>query len=116
MSYSKLYRGSELLIEHLAIANGFSARSRGLLGRRDLPDDEGLLIPRCQMVHMFFMSFPIDIVFLDEELRVRAIRPNLKPWRISSYRFDTDSILEVSVGSVARLNITPGQQLRVVES
>jgi len=36
---------------------------KGLLGRRELPDGEGILLRPCASIHMFFMRFAIDAVF-----------------------------------------------------
>ena len=64
-----------------SIADSFPKRARGLLGRDGLPPGEGLLIPRCNAIHTFFMSYPIDAVFLDKEGRaVKTVR-NIRPWR-----------------------------------
>ena len=44
-------------------------RMKGLLGRKDLPPGEGVLLRPASSIHMLFMRFPIDAVFLDRELR-----------------------------------------------
>ena len=63
------------------VAKGFLARARGLIGRPPPPVGEGLLIPHCNAIHTFFMSYPIDAVFLDKEGRaVKTVR-NIRPWR-----------------------------------
>ena len=43
-------------------------RMRGLLGRRQLDDGEGILLRPASSVHTWFMLFPIDVVFLDRDL------------------------------------------------
>ena len=43
---------------------------RGLLGRAELPSGEGVLLRAGRSIHMFFMRFAIDVVFLDRELNV----------------------------------------------
>ena len=63
------------------VAKGFLARARGLIGRPPPPPGEGLLIPRCNAIHTFFMSYPINATFLDKEGRaVKTVR-NIRPWR-----------------------------------
>ena len=39
-------------------------RMKGLLGRRELPSGEGILLRPASSIHMAFMRFPIDAVFL----------------------------------------------------
>ena len=63
------------------VARTFAQRARGLIGTRILADDEGMLILRCNAIHTFFMSFPIDAVFLDRNDNVVKIVRNIRPWR-----------------------------------
>ena len=64
------------------IARTFLERAKGLIGTKRLPPGEGLLILRCNSIHTFFMSFPIDAVFLDRNDNVvKAVR-NIRPWRL----------------------------------
>ena len=92
------------------VATSLWARTRGLLGRAGLAPDEGLLIPRTSSIHMFFMRFPIDAVFLDRELRVRRIAADLPPWRIAWAR-GAKSVLELPAGAAARAGIEIGSRL-----
>ena len=63
------------------VAEGFFARARGLIGKPPPPPGEGLLIPKCNAIHTFFMSYPIDATFLDGEGRVVKFVRNIRPWR-----------------------------------
>lgn len=56
------------------------------------------------------MRFAIDVVFLDRELRVLAIRHNLRPWRMAS-RFRAHSALELAAGECERLRLEVGDRL-----
>ena len=61
------------------VADSARARSKGLLGRASLGEDEGILLRPGSSIHMFFMRFAIDAVFLDRELRVLRVAADLKP-------------------------------------
>ncbi|MGN0855755.1 MAG: DUF192 domain-containing protein [Kiritimatiellia bacterium] len=63
------------------VARTFAERARGLIGTRDLPPGEGLLILKCNAIHTWFMSFPIDATFLDEHDNIVRIVRNIRPWR-----------------------------------
>jgi len=63
------------------VAEGFFARAKGLIGSKPLPVGEGLLIPKCNAIHTFFMSFPIDATFLDGAGEVVKVVRNIRPWR-----------------------------------
>jgi uncharacterized protein len=88
---------------------------RGLLGRSGLEQKEGLLLKPCGSVHTLFMRFPIDVVFLDRELSVLAVRPAVPPWRTAGAR-GAKVTLELAAGEAARLGIQPGMRLRVASS
>ena len=65
------------------MADNFCSRMRGLMGRDQIGETEGLLLAPCNAVHMMFMRFPIDVLFLNRDFIVIEILHNLKPWRIS---------------------------------
>jgi uncharacterized membrane protein (UPF0127 family) len=71
-----------------------------------------MLFPRTSSIHMLFMRFPIDVVFVDAEWRVLRVVPDLKPWRLAAKR-GAKATLELSAGTCARLGVEPGDQLTV---
>ena len=83
---------------------------RGLLGRRELPSGEGILLKPASSVHMAFMRFAIDAVFLDRDLRVVKIAADLRPWRLAGAR-GAKSVLEIAAGEAARRRLTVGDRL-----
>ena len=96
--------------ECLVAATPF-ARMRGLLGRRSLPSGEGILLRPAASIHTFFMRFSIDAVFLDDELRVVAISPDLRPWRGAAKR-GARAVLELPAGECARRGLAVGDLVR----
>ena len=66
-------------------ADTFSTRLFGLIPRRGLGAEEGLWLEPCAMIHMCFMSFAIDAVFLDKDLKVLRVLENFRPWRFSPW-------------------------------
>ena len=64
------------------VARTFAERAKGLIGTKDLPAGEGLLILRCNAIHTCFMSFAIDATFLDAEDRVVKVVKGIRPWRL----------------------------------
>ena len=63
------------------VARTLLARMKGLIGTKHLPPGEGMLILRCNAIHTFFMSIPINAIFLDREDRVVKVVRNIRPWR-----------------------------------
>jgi uncharacterized protein len=63
------------------LANSFLSRGLGLMGRRSLPEGGGLILYPNNNIHMFFMRFPIDVIFADRNNQIVGIRHSFKPWR-----------------------------------
>ena len=103
----------EVVCERCVVADGPLTRLRGLLGRRELPPGEGLLIRPAGAVHTSFMRFPIDVVFLDRDLTVVDVVDGLVPWRAAGRR-GAHAVLELAAGERARRAIVPHDRLAFV--
>ena len=103
--------GGGTVLEHVRVAVSIWARFRGLMLRRALASDEGLLIPHCRSVHTCFMRFPIDVVYLSRQGTVMKIVDAMKPYRVSSCR-KADSVLEAPAGWAKDAGIRVGHLLR----
>jgi hypothetical protein len=66
------------------------------------------------LMHMFFMRFAIDIVFLDRDDRVVRISRELKPWRVSPIVFGARQALELAAGAATRSHTVVGDSIRIV--
>ena len=55
----------------IKIANNFFKRFLGLMGKKKLPGGEGLLIAPCKSIHMCFMRFSIDAIFIDKNFVIK---------------------------------------------
>lgn len=100
----------------IKLANNFFSRFRGLMFKKSLNENQGLLITRCPSVHSFFMRFSIDVIYLDSHGVVTRCAPCLKPWRASLGRsllndHATAHALEMSAGSIQRMHIETGSRL-----
>ncbi|MCL6518251.1 MAG: DUF192 domain-containing protein [Armatimonadetes bacterium] len=71
-----------VIAERVESAKDFLPRLIGLMGRKSLAKNSGLLIHGCCQVHTFFMRFPIDVIYADRELRVLRVDVNVPPWHI----------------------------------
>jgi len=106
---SNLTRQTELA-HCVDVADHGAKRRKGLLGREALSAGEGLWIVPCESVHTFGMRFPIDLVYLDRDKRVKKIRNDVPPWRISAC-LSAHSVLELASGSIRRTGTKPGDTL-----
>ena len=92
-------------------ATSFQDRFKGLLFHKKPIVDEGLLITPCNSIHMFFMRFPIDVVFLDRSNNVVKSVSNIKPWRIVPPVQTAHSALELPSGTIIQRNIREGDKI-----
>jgi uncharacterized membrane protein (UPF0127 family) len=91
-----------------------STRRQRLLGLAfidGLPEDRGLLIPRCRSVHTAGMRFAIDVVFTTwPSPLVVAVSEGLGPARLARARAAAAS-LELRAGVARQLGLEPGARL-----
>ncbi len=110
-----------VLCERLETAGGVMGRGRGLVGRDRLEAGAGMLFDAGRLqpfmwMHMFFMRFPIDIVFLDAGGRVLRIDHRLKPWRLSSIAIGARRAIEIAAGAAAASRSEPGDLIEIAQS
>ena len=105
-----LTAGGTVVCERCEGPESSFGRARGLLGRDGLGVGEGMLIDRAGSVHMFFMRFPIDVVFLDRDRKVVGVRPGLPPWRVAGARRAV-AALELPAGAAAAAAVEEGDVL-----
>jgi uncharacterized protein len=99
-----------VVCERCTIAHTTFARMRGLLGRRELPHGEGMLIRPAPSIQTFFMRFPIDVVFLHRDGDVLKVCEDVRPWRAGGTR-RAHSKLELPAGEAKRRGIAVGDKL-----
>lgn len=95
-------------------ADTFLARFRGLMGRRELAPAHALLLEGCSSVHMFFMKFSLDIVYLNRDFRVLYIE-TLRPWQVGSLVKGCAHVLELNAGELSQ-SWRPGELLGLGDS
>ena len=88
-------------------------RRIGLLEREKLNPGEGLWIYPTQAIHTFGMRFPIDVVFVDRQMRVKRIYHRLAPFRLTSLVWSAQSVLELPSGSLAATQTAVGDELQI---
>ena len=101
--------------ERCVVADRPLLRMRGLLGRRDLHADEGLLLRPAGSIHTHFMRFAIDVVFLDRDCRVVDVRSAVRPWRMARKR-GAKAVLELRAGEARRRGVEVGDVLQLAEA
>jgi uncharacterized membrane protein (UPF0127 family) len=97
--------------ERVRVASSAVDRSVGLLRTPEVLAGEGLWIERSPSIHMFFMRYPIDAVFVDRNMRVTRIAAHLKPWRMVPWAFGARDCLELRAGAAEQSRTAVGDEL-----
>ncbi|MDM5314859.1 DUF192 domain-containing protein [Fictibacillus sp. b24] len=92
-------------------ANTFFSRLKGLMFKKTLLDNEALWIRPCNSIHMCFMFFPIDVIFLDQNKQIVKLVSNLQPWKFIRPVKNAYSVLELPVNTIERSNLKVGEYL-----
>ena len=108
-------KNSALSLE-ITQADTFLGRFLGLMGKKALPPFHGLLLIPCSSVHMCFMRFPIDVVYLAADGQVLKVRPRLQPWYGMSWCPGAWGVLELPAGGAEQAGIQKGDWLQCSES
>ena len=97
--------------DRIRVASSMRDRTVGLLRTPELQPGEGLWIKNAPSIHMFFMPYAIDAVFVSEDGRVTKVVSHLKPWRVVWWARGARDCLELPAGAAASAQIAVGDRL-----
>jgi uncharacterized membrane protein (UPF0127 family) len=108
-----------VLATRVETADGLWAKFVGLMGRASLDPDAGLWLPDSNGIHMMFMRFPIDAVFIgrpdavtDGARPVVSVHPGLRAWTgLVPLIRGAHGVLELPVGTIARTGTVLGDHI-----
>jgi uncharacterized membrane protein (UPF0127 family) len=109
------------LADRLEDGASFWAKFMGLMGRPSLKPGEGLWLPGENGIHMLFMRFAIDAVFVsasadgpNERRRVLSARRSVRPWRGVVWRVGgAKGVIELPVGTIETSGTAAGDEIEV---
>lgn len=112
-------KNQALIADKCHVAECFLDRLRGLIGKTGLQPGEALLFPKCKSIHMWFMSFPIDVVFLTrtdgvsgKTHRISSLWENVHPWRARPLTdWSASDVIELPQGTIQRCALSPGDEV-----
>ena len=109
---------STVLAAELEVAASLWSKFRGLMGRPSLAPGSGLWLPGSNGIHMMFMRFPIDAIFVgraaDGVRPVLSVHPGLRTWTgLVPLVRGAHGVLELPVGTIAETGTVPGDLIRI---
>jgi uncharacterized protein len=99
------------LLANTRVASTFCTRLVGLLARRSLAHEEGLLVLPGGSIHTLGMRFAIDVVFVDAQLVVLKVAAAVPPCRHVSAPRGTWGVLELRAGRAMEHDVVHGARL-----
>lgn len=111
-----------ILVKNLETADSIGKKTKGLMFRKELAPDSGLLMvfkfERKNEIWMFGMRFPIDIVFIDKDKKIVDIKHSVKPmgknpksWKIYKPKQNCRFVLEINSGMIKKTKTEIGDVL-----
>lgn len=104
-----------VVAKRVSVANTFFSRMRGLIGKSFLANDEALVITKCTSIHMFFMRFPIDAIFVDSDNQVVGIVSGIKPFQLSKIYWKASFVIEIAAGVISVSKTGVGDILEITK-
>ena len=105
-------RSGTVLAEELEMPRTMFGRGLGLMFRSQLSPGRGMWLIPCNGIHMLFMNFAIDAVFLDHGERVKKVYRKLPAWwGIVVLEWGAHSVLELPPGSTSEIDLRRGDQI-----
>lgn len=93
------------------LADRFWPRLRGLLGRGSLEPGEGLILVPCRGVHMYGMTYPIDVAFAAPDGEVVALYRELAPGARTKMHREARAAIELPPGALAESGTRIGDRV-----
>jgi len=100
-----------IISENVIIADTFFKRLKGLMFTKELPWKDSMLLKPCNEIHMFFMNYSLDVLYLDKDLKVVHMNEDLKPGKIGKRVKDSISVVELPEGRIKETGIKVGDIL-----
>lgn len=110
---AKEAKSGTVVASRLRPAHTHWSRLKGLMWTKSLEEGNGLWLKPCNQVHMFFMKYPLDLVFIDRHHCVVRLVEGLAPGKISPKVKEAESVLELPVGTIARAGLAEGVALAI---
>lgn len=102
-----------VLAQNLMKTKGLLSRMKGLIGSDRILSDQALWIPACNSIHTFFMSYDIDVIFTDKNMKVTTIHKKLSPGRFIRPDWTAFHTFEFLGGQLSPEKIQVGDVLHV---
>ncbi len=113
MSVVVARNNTNVIANDAIMADTFFGRLTGLLPKKTLIEGEGMILKPCKQVHTYFMSYNIDVIFLDGDNNIIYLHENMEPGHVTPYIKKATAVLEVPEGTIYRWTLRVGDALEI---
>lgn len=110
MIIQRIEHNRRRLPAHVHVCQSTWETARGLLARPTPDERTAWLLTRCGAIHTIGLLQPIDVVYCDADGRILRVVNALQPFRFSRCK-GARQVWEWRAGTIARLNLQPGDRL-----
>jgi uncharacterized protein len=105
----------ETKIGKVEVADSFLSRFMGLMFRKNVENGMLLKLPQSRSrhgsaIHMFFMRFPLDIVFADSDRKIVDM-VTIGPWKTYTPIAPARYVIELKTGFIKKFDLEIGDEL-----
>jgi len=95
-----IYKNKKVIVKNAKLIKSFISHATGLRFSKQKNLIFEFKDEKKEIIDMFFVFYPIDLVFLDKDKKVVELKPNLRPFNIYSPKKKTKYILELKKGTI----------------
>lgn len=98
----------KVICEKVEIADTFFRRFMGLMYRKSLGENEGLLLEPCNQIHTFGMKFSIDTITISRDNKITYIDEKIVPGKVRPVIRNGKKVLELVSGTIEKYGLELG--------
>lgn len=102
------------IAKNIEICRTLTSQMSGLMFRSHIPSNYAMIFvmkkPSSVGIHMLFMRFPIDVIFLNEEKKIIRLS-HLKPWTGHSSMKNVRYVIETNPGAIEKYKLSIGRKM-----
>lgn len=113
--YVKAVVNGETICEKVEVADSFVKRFMGLMYRKHLEENSGLLLEPCNQIHTFGMKFSIDTITISSDNKIRYIDNSVAPGKVRPLVRGGQKVLELKSGTIEKYGLKLGDTIEFQE-
>lgn len=113
--YVRAIVNGKVICEKVELADTFVKRFMGLMYRKNLGENEGLLLEPCNQIHTFGMKFSIDTITISSDNKIRYIDESVAPRKVRPMVKDGKKVLELTSGTIEKYGLELGDTIEFQE-